>query len=159
MQALDATQEQQHLIERNKELTCLYEIAKIVAHSDKTLPEMLKAIVSNLPPAFHYPDNACARIRLDNLMVLTNPFAESRYKIRERLMIEGRARGAIEVFYRETRPGEIHPGDQFLPEERKLLKTIARQSAVMIEIRLAGEKKPNWKTSCGTPIAWPKSGS
>jgi len=138
---LGKKEEYSHLIERNKELTCLYEIAKIVAQSEKTLPEVLKAVVSALPPAFHYPNNACARIRLDDLTVVTDAFAKSPYKIRERLMIEGRVRGAVEVFYREPHPGEDDPGDHFLPEERKLLKTIARQSAVMIETKLTGEKK------------------
>jgi two-component system, NtrC family, sensor kinase len=137
MRGMNALEEHIRLIERNKELTCLYEIAKIVADSEKTVQEVLQTIVSVLPPAFHYPDMACARIRLDDVTVMTAGFEESEFSIREALMIDGRIRGMIEVYYRTDNDAS----HLFLHEEQKLLKTIARQSALMIEIKLSHEAK------------------
>jgi signal transduction histidine kinase len=137
MQNMKGIEDHIRLIERNKELTCLYEIAKIVADSEKTIQEVLQTIASVLPPAFHYPDRACARIRLDDLIVTTTDFEESERSIRESLMIDGCVRGEIEVYYRKGNDSK----SVFLPEEQKLLKTIARQSTLMIAIKLSNEKK------------------
>jgi signal transduction histidine kinase len=137
----DDTQERKNLIERNKELTCLYEIAKIVAHSEMTIEQVLQAVVGVLPPAFHYPENVCARIMLDDLGFMSTPFFESRHGMQESLNIEGRRRGVIEVFYRQNDGCDSGSGTPFLPEEQKLLQTIARQSALLIETKLVNEKK------------------
>ena len=137
MQNMKGIEDHIRLIERNKELTCLYEIAKIVADSEKTIQEVLQTVASVLPPAFHYPDRACARIRLDDLIVTTTDFEESELSIRESLMIEGCVRGEIEVYYWKGNDSK----SVFLPEEQKLLKTIARQSTLMIAIKLSNEKK------------------
>jgi len=130
-------QERAKLIERNKELTCLYEIAKIAADTGKPFPEVLRAILAVLPPAFQHPDKTGARITVGDLTFATEGFAASPHTIREALIIHGRSQGAIEVVYRRA----IDTGDHFLPEERELLKTIARQSALMIEKKLANDKQ------------------
>ena len=134
---MNELKEHVRLVERNKELTCLYEIAKIVADSEKSLPEILQTLADVLPPAFHYPDKACARIGFDELLVTTAGFEESGLSIREILVFDGEDRGMIEVFYR-TEPGS---GPRFLPEEKTLLMTIARQSTLMIGIRLSNDRK------------------
>lgn len=128
-----------HLAERNKELGCLYEIAKIVADPEKTMGEVLTAVAAVLPPAFRYPDRACARIRLDELSFHSPYFIESGLSIIEVLVIAGQQRGAIEVHYRDEAADGVRL--VFLPEERRLLQTIARQSALMIETKLANERK------------------
>ena len=46
--------ERNQLIERNKELTCLYSMAKIVGQN-KPLSQMLESIAAIIPPAFQYP--------------------------------------------------------------------------------------------------------
>jgi signal transduction histidine kinase len=137
----NVSEERASLIERNKELTCLYQIARIVAHAEKTVSEVLREIVAVLPPAFYYPDKACARIRLDDMCFVTEPFEESCHLIRQFLTIEGRERGAIEVYYMDAAATGSASSHRFLPEEQDLLQTIAQQSALMIEIKLANEKK------------------
>jgi two-component system, NtrC family, sensor kinase len=141
MQNEELLAERAKLIERNKELTCLYEIAKIVAHADKTFSEVLRDIVAVLPPAFQYPNQACARITVDDLTFTTEGFTASPHTICEALIIQGKARGAIEVAYCGKDAGAGRPPPGFLSEERQLLQTIAHQSALMIERKLAHEKQ------------------
>ncbi|GKT29511.1 PAS domain S-box protein, partial [Aduncisulcus paluster] len=45
-----------NLIERNKELNCLYEISKLGADGDLDLKETLRKIVNLLPSGFQNPD-------------------------------------------------------------------------------------------------------
>mgnify|MGYP000997157956 FL=1 len=137
METTNELEDRVRLAERNKELSCLYEIAKIVADSEKTLPEILQTIADVLPPAFRYPDKACARIGFDHLVVTTPGFVESGLGIRETLALDGGPRGMIEVFYREGKAS----GPRFLPEEKTLLATIAGQSTLLIGIRLSNDRK------------------
>jgi signal transduction histidine kinase len=137
MKTINKPEEHNSLVERNKELSCLYEIARIVADSEKTLPEILQTIADVLPPAFHYPDRACARIRFDDLVVTTHGFRESGMTIREALVLDGQTRGVIEIFYRNGNA----VSSAFLPEEKTLLATIAGQSTLLIGIRLSNDRK------------------
>jgi len=141
MQEMDLLEEQAKLIERNKELSCLFEIAKIVANTSKTFPDILHSIVALLPAAFHYPESICARIRVDDFIFMTDNFEESVNTIQEILIIEGLPKGAIEVFYTGNKEVVENQGNCFLPEEYKLLNAIARQISLMIEMKLANEKQ------------------
>lgn len=141
MQERALLEERAKLIERNKELACLFEIAKIVARTDMTFAEVGQAIVALLPSAFQHPDRVCARIVVDDRVFTTAGFAESRHAIRAALHLEGEAHGAIEVFYRREDGAAGPAGDRFCPEERDLLRAIAHQVSLMIGIRLANEQR------------------
>ena len=95
MQEEELKRERARLIERNKELTCLYEIAKIMADKQKNFPQMLQAILVLLPPAFQHPDRTGARIAVGDLTFATEGFEISPHMIREPLMIQGRAQGVM----------------------------------------------------------------
>ncbi|MFH7326972.1 sensor histidine kinase [Desulfurivibrio sp. C05AmB] len=139
MQAQAFLEERAKLIERNKELSCLYEIAKIVAHSETSFAEVLQAIVAMLPSAFHHPDRVCARIVVDGQVFQSEGFADSPHMLRADLRMQERSRGVIEVFFRWREGAAI--GDPFFPEERKLLQAIAGQVSLMIGNRLANEHR------------------
>ncbi|WP_083453411.1 sensor histidine kinase [Desulfatitalea tepidiphila] len=135
-------EEQLELIERNKELSCLYEIAKIIAPSDRSFSDVLQAIVSILPSAFHYPGRVGASIRVDDQVFTTDGFSPTTSRINATLTIEGRPKGMIEVFYKQFKEDADGDGQgHFLTEETNLLQTIARQVSLMIEIKLANEKQ------------------
>lgn len=133
--------ERAKLIERNKELSCLFEIAKIVAHTETTVEEVLQAIVAVLPSAFQYPNQVYARIVVDARVFMTDGFAESCHMVRYPLELKGPFCGAIEVFFHCKDEAADVLEDKFLPEERKLLRAIAHQVSLMIEIKLANEKQ------------------
>jgi PAS domain S-box-containing protein len=134
-------EEQLKLIERNKELTCLYGMAKIVANPAISLPELIQSIVEILPPAFQYPEKASARIQLNGKSYITAGFKDSQHRLHENLVIQAEKRGSIEVVYPQESAQKGGPEVSFLAEEHHLLKTIAHQVALMIEKKLADDKK------------------
>jgi len=141
MQEKALLEERAKLIERNKELSCLYEIAKIVAHTETTVAEVLQAIVDVVPSAFQFPNQVCARIVVDNKVFMTEGFSKSSYVIRDTLQMPTPSHGVIEVFYHRQNEVELELADGFFPEERKLLQAIAHQVSLMINIKLSNEKR------------------
>ena len=127
------------LIERVKELTCLYGIAKIAEQFTSSLPEILQGIVNLLPLAWQYPKITCARIILDESSVSTFNFQENLQKQTADILINGVKRGFVEVVYLEERP-ELNEGP-FLSEERSLIDTIAKQIALIVERIHAAEER------------------
>jgi two-component system, NtrC family, sensor kinase len=134
-------EERFNLVERNKELTCLYDIARISAVTEMPLEGLIQSIVELLPPAFQYAALASARIKVDGRAYTTAGFAETPLRLDEKLFIHGRERGTIDIFYAAAAGGPDIAQIGFLPEEQRLLRTIARQAALMIEKKLADDKK------------------
>lgn len=127
------------LIERVKELTCLYGIAQLAAEPGASLEEVLQGIVRILPPAWQYPDIACARITLDGLSYATEGFQNCRKRQTADIIAGGLRRGFVEVAYTRKKP-DLGEGP-FLKEERSLLDAIAKQVALIIEQRQAEADK------------------
>ena len=137
--ALANQKAQAALLERVKELTCLYHIAQVLARSRSGLEEVLRLVVDSLPPAWQYPEIASSRILLDGVVYPSSEFRGGPRKQSAPIIIAEKVRGAVEVYYAAERP-EIYEGP-FLKEERNLLDTIARQIALSIERREAEEDK------------------
>lgn len=127
------------LTERVKELTCLYGIAQIAGQPGISLEEIVQRIVELLPPAWQYPEVACARIILDGVSYTTEGFHDCCQKQTAQIVVGGLTRGAVDVIYVEEKP-ELDEGP-FLKEERKLIDAVARQVALVIERRKAEEDK------------------
>jgi two-component system NtrC family sensor kinase len=123
------------LHERVKELRCLYGIAQLAAKPGASLDEILWGIVRLIPSAWQYPEAACARILVDGLSYESPGFRESAWKQAEDVRIRGVRRGAVEVFYVESKP-ELDEGP-FLQEERALVGALAGQVGIVIERREA----------------------
>lgn len=121
------------LRERVKELTCLYEIARLSAHPDISLEEVLQGIVELLPPAWLYPQITSARITLGDRSYSTFCFQEGRHPLRAEILISGEKRGVLEVTYREEKP-ELDEGP-FLKEERSLIDAVAKEVAILLKRR------------------------
>jgi two-component system NtrC family sensor kinase len=122
---------QVELRERVKEMTCLYGIAKLQEQEDVSLDDILQGIVEILPPAWLYPDIASARITLDAKIFATSLFCEGGEKQTAEIIINDQKRGMVEVVYSENKP-ELDEGP-FLKEERRLIDTIAREIALIME--------------------------
>ncbi len=134
-------EERFNLVERNKELSCLYNIARISGHPEIPLEGLIRSIVQLLPPAFQYPALAAARIELDGSQYATAGFRDAEPRLTETLVISGKPRGAIDIIYTTDAGDSAGEQIRFLPEEHRLLRTIARQAALLIEKKLADEKK------------------
>ena len=127
------------LIERVKELTCLYGMAQITSQPDMALEEIIQGIVELLPPAWQYPEISCARIILDGISYTTQDFHECLQNQMAEIIVGGMPRGVIEVVYLEKRP-DLDEGP-FLKEERNLIDAVARQVALVIERKQAEKEK------------------
>jgi len=134
---------QSALRERIKELTCLYGIAITVARTGRPIEETLKAVVELLPPAWQFPEIACATISLDDLVIRTDRFHDMTHRQTADIVVHGTARGRVEVGYYGDRP-EFLEGP-FLVEENNLLEAVARQVAIIVERREAERERARLK--------------
>ncbi|MCU0662853.1 MAG: ATP-binding protein [Myxococcota bacterium] len=127
------------LRERVKELTCLYTVAHLSDQPGLGLDEILQCVVGLLPPAWQFTDIARSRIRLDGQEHVCGDFTEGPFCQRAEIVLNGVRRGEIEVFYLESRPpmGE----GPFLEEERRLIDTLAREIAGVLERRAVRDER------------------
>jgi PAS domain S-box-containing protein len=124
----------EELIERTKELNCLYSISRLIERRHYSMEENLSEVVKLIPPAWKYPAITCARIVWDDREFTTKNFATTDWRLACELLINGQSSGSVEVYYLEPRPA-MDEGP-FLKEERNLINEIAERLGKMLERRL-----------------------
>ena len=127
------------LRERIKELTCLYGITQVSENSSLLIDAVLARIADLLPSAWQYPEIAEAAVTLDGKRYATSGFDDLTPKQTAPIVVNDEQRGMVEVVYREEAPN-VGEGP-FLKEERGLIDTVAKQVAMIIERRQAGEDR------------------
>lgn len=126
------------LSERIKELRCLYGISRLRERSDIGLDDFLGQMIELIPPAWQFPDVACARIQLRDREYTSANYRPSAVRQTSPIAIAGRVVGQVEVCYRERLPAMgIQP---FLDEERSLIDSIAERIASSVARYDAGER-------------------
>ncbi|MCK4787633.1 MAG: PAS domain S-box protein, partial [Desulfobacteraceae bacterium] len=111
--------------ERMKELNCLYGITQLTNNLDKTLEDVLQKTAELIPPSWQYPDITCGRIIFDDKEFKTKNFTESVWKQFTPIIIEGKEKGQIEVYYTRKMPeSDFGP---FMKEEKDLIEAMSRQ--------------------------------
>lgn len=135
-QQLRATQEElrklnHDLVERVKELNCLYGLSGLVERRDITLQEIFQALVELIPPAWQYPEIIGARITFENQQFKTNNFRKTAWIQSADIKVYGQKAGTIEVCYLKKRP--VMDDGAFLKGERNLLNALAERLAHIIE--------------------------
>jgi len=134
------------LLERVKELTCMYRIAHIAAESSLDLGDMLQEVVDLLPVAMQYPDLATARITIGQNVFRSAGFDTGPHRLSTQVTGRGEIRGEVEVFYRQTglhgfEDINFPMEEPFLAEERHLIVGVARELNSIIERKLAEEER------------------
>ena len=137
--AINQQRIQVELRKRVKELTCLYNIAKVAAQQNLSLNVILQNIVELLPPGWLYPEIAQSRIIYGNKTFSTPGFKDLNSKLSADIIVNNQVCGRIELIYLEEKP-EIDEGP-FLHEERNLINAIARELGIIIEKRKAQKEK------------------
>lgn len=127
------------LRERVKELTCLYDISKIVQTPLISLEEILEQIVGILPPAWQYPDITYGRIILDRRTHGRAHLDPAWQKQSADIVVRDMKRGVVEVAYSKEMP-ELEEGP-FLREERNLIEIVAIHIAQILEQRKVEEDR------------------
>jgi PAS domain S-box-containing protein len=135
-QAEEALQKKTHdLVERVKELNCLYGISSLVGQQDISLEEIIQGTVDLIPPSWQYPEITCARVIIQGREWRTKNFQETIWMQSSDIKVHGELNGVLEIYYLEEKP-EIDEGP-FLKEEKALIDAIAKRLARIIEHRRA----------------------
>jgi len=117
--------------ERVKELNCLYSISAVVERPGITLDEILQNAVTLLPPAWQYPEVACARIQLNDRQFTSKNFQETNWHQTSNILVYGEIRGGVEVCYQEEMPTAEE--GSFLQAERNLINAVAERLGRIVE--------------------------
>ncbi len=128
--------ERSTLMGRNRELNCLYQVSQLMGRMDLELEELLRRVVSILPPAFQDPARTSIRLVLDSSAWETPGFDEKGHLFEVPLMVHEEKRGSLRAV---LKAGGL-AGTRFTRDERDLLATAVRQVAAIVakkETRLA----------------------
>ncbi len=124
------------LLERVKELKCLYAISHLI-ETKNNLSEILQETVNLIPESWQYPEIAISQILLDSETYRTHQLCEllcddcPHAFISQPIIINGYPSGEIRVCYTEKKL-EAYEGP-FLLEERSLLNAIAERLGRVVE--------------------------
>jgi len=111
------------LLERVKELDCLYGITKLAQNIDITLDDLIIQIADLVRASWQYPESACARISLKGKEYTSNNYKRTQWRQSSSISVQGEIAGEVEVCYLRQYP-EVGEGP-FLLEERSLLDAVA----------------------------------
>ncbi len=111
------------LKEREKELNCLYRVQEVLRDQGKELEEVLRQVVERLPSGWQYPELCQAKIEYEGRVYQTEGYKDSLIAQAETLFVRDKPVGQVVVSY----AGEVPKAKDgyFLPEEAKLLRTVA----------------------------------
>ena len=126
------------LVNRVKELNCLFSISEIRGKKGISLDKILQEIVNIIPPSWQYPDITHAKIVLKDQEYRSTQFKEGKWEQKENIIVNGKEKGRIIVFYEKERP-QVYEGP-FLKEERNLLNAITERIGRVVEHIQAEEK-------------------
>jgi len=119
------------LLERMKELRCLYDISRLFSHRSLSLERLLREIIRVIPKAWQYPERTGVRLSYGGREYRSKSYSPRSAAIRENIEVGKRARGFVEVGCLEGGPRLAR--QLFLPEEKQLLKAIAELLGAIIE--------------------------
>ncbi len=126
------------LAERVKELTTLYEAARVLQQGQADLASVLRELADLLPPAFQHPESTAARVRVGPVEAATPGFADSPAALRAEFTTADGQAGSIEVVSTAGRRPEA--AGPFLAEERLLLDTLSDMLRAAYDRRQAEER-------------------
>jgi signal transduction histidine kinase len=132
------TEVNRDLIERVKELHCLYGMSRLVETKGTSLDGIIQGVVELIPPAWQYPEVTCARITYRKRQFKTANFRATAWKQAEAIKVDSKRCGMLEVYYIEPRP--VCDEGPFLAEERNLIHAIAERLGHIIEREIAEER-------------------
>jgi PAS domain S-box-containing protein len=125
------------LEERVKELNCLLGISRLVERKELSWAGLFQGVADLLPPAWQYPEIACARVIFEEEEFRTTNFQETPWRQSRDIIAGGTPQGSVEVVYLEEKPRLVE--GPFLKEEANLLDAVAERLGRIIERRRAEE--------------------
>ena len=120
------------LAERRKELNCIYQVNDILRDSSTPLDTIFRSILEVIPTAWRYVDICRAAIIFGEEEHTITAFKKTRIKQSAAIVVDDVKVGELLVYY--IRPVTNDKGI-FLPEEQKLLNTIAEKLSDFILLK------------------------
>ena len=108
---------------RIKKFRCMYSVATSIKKR-KTIESVFHDVIELIPPAWHYPEITRAKICFDGASYVSQPFEQTQWKQTSDIVINGRQRGSIEVYYLKECP--MLDEGPFLDEERHLINGLSQ---------------------------------
>lgn len=134
-----------NLIEREKELNCLYMIEEIISDSHLSISEIFSAIVKVLPLGWRFPELCRVEVIYNHCSYQTEGFISSPIAETCAIRTEGKTVGSIHVVYIREVPRS--PEGYFLEKERKLIRTVAERIGQIIVYRQMKSVVNSWDNS------------
>jgi len=145
------------LIERAKELECLYRIDELLGDGSAPEAEAMAQVVRTMPSGWQHSRLCQARVRVGKSVYETPGFELTPWLLEASIVPEDEPAGSVQVCYREATP-QMDEGP-FLSEERRLIETIAKRIGLFLlqrrlreahagmagALRREGEAKPAWR--------------
>ncbi|HWO10850.1 MAG TPA: ATP-binding protein, partial [Polyangiaceae bacterium] len=125
------------LHERVKELHLLHATSRLLQRDRPFDAALLRELVTQMPPAWLYPECCEARIAYRELVVATAGFRDAPWRL-SRPFVTSDGAGVVEVVYLEQRPAAQE--GPFLAEERALLDSLAEMLVRYLELRKQKEE-------------------
>jgi signal transduction histidine kinase len=125
------------IIERTKELNCLYNLSRLAEEDDMPLEDLLQQVPDLLTAALRYPSIAWARLSIDDSEFYTENFRATPWKLSAPVTIKERRVGFVEIGYLEEKPA-VDEGP-FYREERSLVNAVAERLGSVVEHRRVQE--------------------
>lgn len=123
--------------DRVKELKCMFDLVESI-RTRESLKEVFQDTANLLPRGWHYPEIARGRVVFDEVEYVSESFKETLWKQSNSIVVNGRARGYMEIFYMEERP-ELDEGP-FMLDERKLINTLSKTISEAVEHRISRDE-------------------
>ncbi len=124
------------LLERAKELNCLYNTSKILKDPGIQFSDMLQKLTKAISEGWRYPEICKVRIFCEDMVVESEEFVDSKWKQTSTCQYESNESCVIEISY-STWDEDDSP---FLPEEQQLLDTITERLGYTIMQRKSPKK-------------------
>lgn len=119
----------EELKEREKELKSLYKVEEVI-NQNLPLPDFFMQIIKRLSSGWQYPELCRIKITFEDKEYREKYWDETEWMQHADIVIDDNVLGKIEVFYTAFRKMVLD--SQFLPEEQKLLNTIATRIGAYI---------------------------
>jgi hypothetical protein len=140
---------------QSRELQTIFQIAKLLAHHELALGQILQRVAEELPKGFKYEEVCRACIHFGDAVYQSPDFRVSTWTLRAPILVKGEAVGEVEVVYLENRSSRA-PDSPFHLDQRKLVDLTALKLGQDAEARQEGpsvgnlpavymEKKPEWR--------------
>ena len=115
------------LVEREKELHCIYRLDSILKNYEISFSEIFDKIVNTLPPGWQFPEICVAKIEFEGEQYRSLGYKRTQWRHSEKIIIDKKEVGKIDIIYLDS---ELFDKNQpFLEEESKLLKTVSERIA------------------------------